>query len=179
VIAILIKHERFSEANSLIERKYYVAPGSPNIEGGLYSFTIFRNYLSSLDKRNQRLNLHRISLMSDLLKNRATRNDITFEDLMQSDYILFLRSEYAGLRIWFPHTLLYVSSHRPIFENILRSQSKKYFEKFKVILGVNSVDELRKFLLEFKAEERRSINWEGERINPFYLIKLDDLASAS
>ncbi|MDR3594566.1 SEFIR domain-containing protein [Clostridium sp.] len=178
VVAILIKHDRFSEANSLIERKYYMASGSPDIDAGLYPFTIFKNYLSSLDKRNQRLNLRRISLMSDLLKNRATRKDITFDDLMQSDYILFLRSEYAELRWWFPHTLLYASSRRPIFENFLRSQSKKYFEKFKIILGVNSVDELRKFLLEFKNGERKNIVWEGEWINPFYLVNLDDLASA-
>lgn len=180
IIAVLINYERFNETNVLIEQGYYLVPGLTNIEGGLYSFVIFRTFMSSIEHRNHRLKLRRISIRSDLLVERATRKDINLMDLMQADYILFLRSELVEngfLDRWFPHTLLYVKFRRPKFEKFLRAKSKKYFDKFKVALGVNSLDEFIALLTEFKELKRNILEWHEESLNPGYIINLDELAS--
>ena len=56
-------------------------------------FHVFRRYIESLSYRNERLNLHRLSLRADLLKKRCQTTGIDFRYLMQADFILFIRTE--------------------------------------------------------------------------------------
>jgi len=179
-IAALLKNDRFEQINYLLEHEYYVEPGSQGIEGGMYPFGIFRQYLASLENRKQRLKLNRLSIMADLIKQRAKRKDISFIDIMQTDFILYLRSEMiAGLANWFrwyPYSLSYAGYQSSKFEKFLRSESKKYFDKFKIVLGINSIDQLKNIMEEFQNGKRKAISFDYHSINPGYMANIDQLA---
>jgi hypothetical protein len=54
---------------------------------------VFRENIRSLDEtRNRRLELNRLSATSGMMQKRATRKDVTFEQLMQADFVLHLHS---------------------------------------------------------------------------------------
>jgi hypothetical protein len=90
----------------------------------LRTFASFDCYLESLDRgRNQRLQLNRVSVTTDLLHDRAHVGGTKFEEMMQADLFLSLRSllhsdgDGYGSDIWFPRTLLYSrrSGEFPLF----------------------------------------------------------------
>ena len=73
-IATLVKQERFSEVDQFLSGGFFsgaVADGFA--QEPLQEFPIFRHHVRSLAARNERLNLRRISLHADLLKDRAPR----------------------------------------------------------------------------------------------------------
>ena len=55
VVTILIKHERFQQANNLLSQQYYLPGNSDYGRNVMVSFTVFCESLRSLVHRNQRL----------------------------------------------------------------------------------------------------------------------------
>lgn len=183
-IASFIKHERFDAVNELIEQGYYFKADSYDApEGRMASYTWFNFYPSSLAHRNNRLNLNRLDLMADIHKERATRKDLPFVDVMQVEFVLFLRSvlrqgeEGIFHSRWFPHSLLYASLRTSInvsFEVFARAQSKRYFDRMKIVLGVNSREELIELMGEYLKLHRSELPHRG---NPVALMNIDKLAT--
>src|ERR1700742_3106072 len=105
-------------------------------------FAFFCGDLKSLGHRNRRLQVARVSLHSGMLRERANRRDLTFEDMMQADFILYLRDQLHEngnhLRTWFPDSLLYASGRHLPFEIFARAQSARVFDQIKVLLGITS-----------------------------------------
>lgn len=86
------------------------------------SFLEFEPYLRSLDdRRNKRLGLRRISIQTDMIHDRVSTSGTTFNEMMQADAFLSLRSvvqqpEGQTRDFWFPRTLLYLDGNRlPLF----------------------------------------------------------------
>lgn len=105
--AILLRHERYDAAAALLEARY----GDGDDDGSRASFVVFDGYAKTLDEfRNRRLQLHRLSVSSDLLRDRADATQCSFADIMQADFVLCLRSlickENFFVR-WFPRSLVY------------------------------------------------------------------------
>ena len=143
-VAALVKYRRFEQVRSLLEQRYYIPEGTGrHSEAQLEPFGAFREYIRSLDEtRNKRLNLRRLNLKADMLKQRATRNDIRFEDLMQADFVLLLYSTlHYPLDRWFPDTLIYAPEGQPV-ELFARATSARFFEHLRVLLNVESKEEL-------------------------------------
>ena len=87
-IAILIKQERFQQASMLLSQRYFVQGNSDYGRDAMVSFSVFRQYVESLEYRNKRLDLRRLSLRADLLKERCQTTGIDFRYLMQTDFVL-------------------------------------------------------------------------------------------
>jgi len=183
-IAALLKNGRFDGVNDLLGQGYYFAgslAGGP--EAGLVPYTFFRGYLKSLEYRNQRLSLRRVSVMSDLLNQRAKRPDLTFNDVMQADLVLYVRDELRSneenypFSSWYPHTLLYASHRHTPFEIFARAQSIKYFDQMKTALAITSKDDIVKLIQEFRSGERRLPNWQFDTFNPSALMNIEKLAT--
>ena len=68
LIAILIKHEKFSEVNLLLNQEYYVPDQSDYGKDAMVGYDALQVHLRSLDYRNTRLKLNRVSLHADLLE---------------------------------------------------------------------------------------------------------------
>lgn len=178
-IAIFIKMERFEEVNLLLTQQYYVANYADYGNQVMVDYCIFRNYLRSLDRRNSRLKLKRISLTSDFLEQRSKTSGLEFKHLMQADFVLFLRADYNESeysRGWYPDTLLYIGHFSYAFEIFARSVSKAYFNKVKCLLTISKPDDLNKLMEDYRTDSRRLPRWDFQPISPFSLLGYEQLA---
>lgn len=181
-IASLVRLERFEFAAYLMENEYYVARNANYGNNVMVPFTVFRQPVRSLYRRNERLSLRRLSLPADFLEQRSKGIGVEFRDVMQADFILFMRDHIHptdALSRWWPETLLYVGRHNNApFEVFARSKSIRYMERAKVLLGVHSKDELFEPLEAFAKDPKKLPTWHFETINPATLLGYDELATA-
>jgi hypothetical protein len=179
-VAIFSKHERFSEVKLLLTQQYYVTGRSDYGKDTLVCYEVFREYLKTLDYRNQRLQLNRLSLHADLLEQRSKHSGIEFRYLMQADFILFMRAEIQQADFyssWFPDTLLYVGRFHSAFEVFARSSSRSYFEKVKCILGIDKPSDLNELIESYKTDRQRLPKWQFESFSPSVLLGYEQLAT--
>lgn len=179
-IAIFIKYERFSEIDLLLKQQYYVAGRSDYGKDVMVGYDVFREYLRSLDYRNGRLKLRRLSVHAELLEQRSKHSGIEFRHLMQADFVLFMRAEIMQSDVycrWFPDTLLYVGRFHGAFEVFARSSSKSYFEKAKCILGIDKPSDLDELMEAYKTDRQRLPRWDFESFSPSLLLGYEQLAT--
>ncbi len=148
----------------------------------MFPFSNFYNHLSSLENRNKRLNLRRISLHADLLEQRSKSSGLSFQQLMQADFILFIRDCLDCLRSdrwqqWWPVTLLYASRQYGPFMVFARSQSAKFFKKLKQIFDINKNDDLVALAEAFSERKLRLPAWEFHSVEPFKLMGFNKLST--
>lgn len=180
-LALLVRRERFVEVSDLLGREYY-CPVLADAGEDVRTYREFRGNVELLRRRNQRLNLLRLSLHADTLKGRCVDIPVTFSQVMQVDFLLFLRgrSEASGRFTWSPATLAYAcNSFAPRFEVFARSTSESYFSKIAPILGVESLEQFKATLLRFQAGELDAPRWQGESLNVAALCGLDELGARS
>ena len=130
--------------------------------------------------RKQRLKLNRISITADTLHDSADIKGISFDDIMQTDFILCLRSILNSsdyYERWFPFCLVYKGrwNGKP-FKIFLRAESNRYFDVVKQLLKVSSKQELyEKLEKAYKTHNLSNWKFDYERI-PFELyLNLDKL----
>ncbi|MBI5396442.1 MAG: TIR domain-containing protein, partial [Verrucomicrobia bacterium] len=93
VVAMLVRNRRLKEVLLFTDRLYCLPDNAGSRGNALVPFTVFRGYCGSLNEiRNQRLKLNRLSVEADLIKQRTTIKGVTFDDLMQAECVLFLKS---------------------------------------------------------------------------------------
>ncbi|MDY4298530.1 TIR domain-containing protein [Pseudomonas salmasensis] len=172
VLAIFLKYEKFESAQILLSTPYYIHERTSNGQSGVFGYSVFYEYVRTLDYRNQRLRLGRLSLAADLLKDRSQSSDLDFNHLMQADLILFLRGTQTGER-WFPNTLLYANRSYGPFEIFARSMSQKYFDSVKTLIGVADKRELGALLLNYKGPQSQLPRWQFDSFNPEILVGYD------
>jgi hypothetical protein len=180
-MACFLRYERFESAAYLMTNHYYVAGRSEYGRDVMVPFEIFSQYMNSLEHRNKRLKLNRLSLRADMLEQRSKGVGIEFRYIMQADFVLFLRYNLdmldASLR-WWPETLLYIDRFSGALEVFARCRSKTYFEKAKVILGIESKGDIQKLLEMFEAEGNYYLpRWQFKSFSPRTLLAFDNIAT--
>lgn len=179
--ATLIKHRKFKLLDLFLEEKYYI---SHAYNKGTYSFTRFNSYLMTLDEqRKQRLKLNRISITADLFHDRSDVPGISFDNVMEADFILCLRSLFANYDTydkWFPRTLVYKERHRgDPFEIFFRAESQRHFHNLKQILHVESRKDLISKLDEaYRKYDLKNWRFDYELIPFRQYMNLDKLYNA-
>ena len=152
-IAALLKYERFDGVGYLLRHHYYSESGR-NRNGTMEPFSAFREYMQSFEHRNKRLKIGKLSLHALMLQERAKSSGLTFNQLMQADFTLYIRDCIDCLREqrdqrWWPETLLYARGSGP-FEIYARSQSLQYFEGLKQIFDIGSKKDLEPLFDAYK-----------------------------
>jgi hypothetical protein len=180
VVAILIKGEHFSAVEQILSQQYFVANKIHHDGSATVSYAVFRQHMNSLQRRNTRLNLRRLSIRADLLEQRSKNTGIPFQQIMQADFICFLRADLIHKNYyenWYPESLLYTIRHYGPFEVFARSISKSYFNRAFPLLGISSIVELKKKLEEYATDRRQLPNWEHQTFNPAGLTGFEKLAT--
>ncbi|MEE6442262.1 TIR domain-containing protein [Pseudomonas putida] len=172
-IAIAIKYNKFGVATGLLDKSYYINSGrsQPYMSG----FECFYKNASSLEQRNQRLDLNRASLSADITKKNNTASGVEFSLLMQTDFLLFLRSELKGA-FWWPKTLVYLGHFPGAFEIFIRSSSAAYFETIKQLLKITGKTELEEFVVTAAKRGARYYGLSAWGIDWSRLMNLNELA---
>lgn len=150
IIALLVKHRRYSAIYDLINRTYFYKTHL----GEQRAVTIidFYQYMRTLDDhRNSRLNLNRASVAADITKENSSKFDaIDFDQIRNADSLLYLLSRFNfpdnRYEWWFPRLSVY-SSFRgdggqvdPLGELISKTRAKDISRMF----GVKTVNDLIK-----------------------------------
>ncbi len=178
-IAVLLKSERFEQANVLLTQQYYLAGNSEYGKNVMVGFNVFREYMKSLDHRNTRLKLNRLSVRADILEQRSKGSGVEFRHLMQADFVVFMRAEIESedyYSRWWPETLLYIGRFHSAFEIFARSVSKKYFDKVKCLLNIEKPDDLNELLESYKTDRQKLPRWEMDSFSPSILMGVEQLA---
>jgi len=182
-IAVLLRSECYLGAAHLLRQHYYIAD---NVRYGLDAmvpFSMFSDRLTSLMHRNDRLKLHRVSIHADLLEQRSKASGLPFQQVMQADFLLFIRDCLDCLRIagrgqhWWPVTLIYSGRQYGPFEMFARCQSKQYFDKVKSVLDITKKEDMLPLVGAFRAQKLRSPSWDFHSVNSFELMAFDKMAS--
>jgi len=182
IIASLLKYECFEAVAYLLRHHYYLEKEYSYGPDNMVLFDIFRPYLKSLEYRNNRLKLNRLSVHADLLSQRSKISGIAFHQLMQADFVLFIRSSLNSLReeiyqTWWPITLVYIERHRGAFEIFARSQSKEYFNKVKGLFDVKNKEEIDPMIQAFKSGKLQIPRWDFTSVNPLILLGFEKIAT--
>lgn len=181
VIAIFIKSSHFEEAGFLMSEEFYVGNNMHYGQESLVGVGALIQTTKSLDYRNERLKTRRLELRADLLRDRASGTGVDFSQLMQADFILYLRSELSDDRMafmyWWPFTLIYSGrSYRP-FEIFARAASRRYFDKIKILLGIEKVENLNDLMNSYRTGERQAPRWQIDSFKPSNLLGFENLAT--
>jgi hypothetical protein len=180
VIAILIKFEKFQQADRILNKQFYVNFKSLRINQGLYPFTIFDFSIYAPQARNHRLNQNRINPRGDLIVNRVSRKDITLQDIRQAELVLFIRSLLnSDINNWTPYSLYFetIDLENSKLEHFERSQSATHFNNFKIVLSIDNKEELKNLIIDFEKGKLGQINWNYGFLELKYFIKLDKLCT--
>ncbi len=138
-IGSLIKSKNYAGVNQLISHQYV----SPNTYGGEYmeshSFTSFNQVAKSLEEFcSQQGNSRRLSVMADLLHDRATRKDVRYSDLFQAEAVLCLAADGRG---WYPWSMIYSRGIGKL-ELFVRAQTVDGFKPLAEMLSMKSPKDL-------------------------------------
>lgn len=180
--AILLKNSCFEAISILMLPGYYRKSNADYGNNPIVHFNIFQNNNFSLEKRNDRLKLNRNSMVGDLLKERSQYSDFPFIDIMQADFLLYIRGCLDTLKqdnhcYWQPVTSVYFYDHYGPFEVFARAISKNYFEDFKIVLNVDNKDGLLPLFEAFNNESLHIPRWNFRSINPLRLMGFEKLAT--
>ncbi|MDA3884010.1 MAG: toll/interleukin-1 receptor domain-containing protein [Candidatus Delongbacteria bacterium] len=180
-IAALMKHDRYDLIVDLIQDRYYIKKDNNGLEQ-LQGFEIFHNHLSSFEYRNERLKLGRKSLHADILMKHSRSDYVTFNELLQTDFILYLVNCVQSLRFgheqgWFPESLVLMNFPDRPFDIFSRCESRHYFDTIKKILGVVKKMELEAVLESMDEEEIYVPEWGDFRIDPYALLNFRDMCT--
>jgi hypothetical protein len=182
--AVFLKYERFLALDQLLSGGFYV--------GGIRDFShqsvqglgiLSHSTLESFNTRKQRLSLNRFSLQADLLKDRSKIAGVAFEDLMQADFVIFMRDAADSLKsgrhnTWYPDTLVFLGHRSTPFEVFARARSKRYFEKIQGLVGVENKSDLEAILQAFASKLYRP-QWNYYVLDPAELIGFKELATTT
>jgi hypothetical protein len=144
-IAFFIQKQNFVAIEYLLYTPFIIYDTKYN-QTKVYNYEVIRRYLESLNLRNKRLSLNRLSLMADILKERTSDSLSDFEKLKEADLLLYYISimnvkefsKYGG-HYWYPETLISYNTKYALFEKM---KSMRFFEKVKILFKVNSAQEL-------------------------------------
>jgi len=181
-ISSLLKYECFNAVAHLIRQHYYYEKNADYGRDIMVPYTIFKTYMNSLEHRNKRLNLRRLSLRADILEQRSKTSGIAFRQIMQSDFILFIRASFDAINNnasqgWWPETMLYIERHSRTFEIFSRSQSKEYFDRVKCIFDIGDKNDFIPLFEAFREGKLSLPYWQFTTLNPEILLGFEGLAT--
>lgn len=177
LIALALEAERFDLVQMALIKAYFVREHSGADRPSTSDFTVFYQYVESLESRKRRLSLNRISLHADIFKEAHPSGSLpSFEALMQADFVLYLAAN--GPRSngrWYPFLLIYASDRFSPFPVFARSESSNYLERIAPIFGVRTGEEFRQIITDVQANQRSSRMFDHHGLPVTYLANLKHL----
>lgn len=127
----LIRHQAWASLRKLLGTVFIVRNHNGELKASPY--TVFDEVFISIDEhRNRLLQLNRLSVSADLLKERCSPDKTSFQDVLEAEVLLMLASvsrlaadsATAGLSMWSARTTVY-SSHAHNLSLFLRATDEE------------------------------------------------------
>lgn len=180
-ITVLFQLKKYKEASFFINSQYFFRDNYGELAHS--GISIFNDHVASLDEtRNKRLDLRRVSVTADLIKQRVNRKDIRFKQLVETDLILHYITELRANKrtgSWFPRCSVYAPGRITQIELFSRMISRKQFDKIKILFEVNNVDDLKRLISEYvKRFEGKPRRYPNHNIMPIEeVINLEEIGT--
>jgi len=185
VVTILLRNSRYDVLGNILYDSYIVSQRYS--EADPQTFISFNIYNSTLNKYyNKKFAANRTSFVADKIKERVLERH-SFDELKQADvllhyvsWFLLITPEYHVNWIWRPETVVYDIHRLPLFEKAI---SKRHFDKIKVLLAVDSVEELVKKVAQVQEDNAMKhfggqLRWELRNLPDMRRgLNIDKLAS--
>jgi hypothetical protein len=149
--AALLRHNRWRCLRRLTSA-IYVIQNSRQSDTVAETYVAFDKGMVSLDEhRNKRLNLNRVSVVADMLKERCSTDKTSFPELLEADVFLMLGSFVSSFsptpptdwpRIWLAHTTVYASYGNRL-KVFLRAADEDIRTGIRTAIGVTSGSDLQ------------------------------------
>lgn len=176
-LAIALKAEKFTIIYELLNSSFFIKDVRHQ---GLQHITYVNlNYNTPLfGYVNQIKKMNYLDYEAEIVKERATHQSINYSELQEIDTILYYISCFQKLEenkktdYWYPFLSNFYVGKSNYF-NLQKLVSKKYFNKFKLILNVDDKDELIKKveLLKNKQKQKNKYNYNVPKISEGLNIK--------
>ena len=148
VVASLLRARRYDLLHDVF-RTHYLRPETERY--GSDNFARFDAFAGDSGVLNQVLSAdggtRYLSPAAELIKRQATRKDIGFEAIIESELLVFVATLVEGDLWWYPGCLLYADYGR-VPSLFLRATRQADFEKLGRVLGIEEADELRRVVAE-------------------------------
>lgn len=168
----LLKRKAYDAILSLLKQRFITSGHRTRPEN--YGFQILRHSLRSFEFRNRKN--RRISTQADLLKERCRGVGVKFEELLETDFILYIHT-MKNEHIWWPDTCLYAEYIYTPLPFFVRAQSKELFQRIKGILNVESIDEFKTIVLNPNDYIKRKVGWETHLLDVAGMTGINEIAS--
>jgi len=157
-LASFISAKRFGDARKLFEHRYVAKENLRDDCLATFDFPCFNAQPTSLEGNcAQRGNSRRISVMGDLMHDRADRNDIRFSDLFQADIVCCLAGSYQReYCFWYPRSLVH-GGRVGMVELFARATTQTGFRPLGTLIGYQSPQEM----LTHIGSQQMSQIWNG------------------
>lgn len=180
IVAILLKADAIEVTTYLLAQKYYlpqnVREGRPNTG----SYLQFMCELPSLQVRNEKSKPRWLSPHGELLKTRAEKSTVSFQSLMQADFLLFIRADLARgdqwQPLWWPVTLAYIGWQAGALEVFARAASKENLPRVLRVLGVPDLPTLKSKLQKY-SDRQCLPRWEHHSFSPETLLGIEQMGT--
>ncbi|MBE3649727.1 SEFIR domain-containing protein [Paenibacillus polymyxa] len=177
--SVLLKQANYKTLNELLCSSYYFEYKHGTLEG---KFTNLIFHLKSLELRNTRTNLNRISITSYIITQRINSKFISKHELLDTDMILFYLSFILNIhedgRGWFPVTFIDRDYNQPI-KLLTRLKSKRRAEPILELFGLSTIEELKSKISSYEHHSSYGYSSVGRSI-PFIqsYIKPNEIAKS-
>jgi len=178
LVATLISCNRYRELEIILWKEYFI---SVNHRIMNHKFEIFNTYIESLDEiRNRRLDLKRVSLSTDIMKDNLNKN-FSFDNLVEADMLLYYISllQWRGIR--FPYTSIFYRSYSKDLPFFYKLKSKSYCDKVQWIFRAKEIAsfvvQLRKIEENHKSHMNSFNNFYYDIMGISYFINFDKIWS--
>ena len=148
-VGVLIKYKRFGSVTRFLDEPFvYARDGSLTAKAA--SYENFRAPMQSLESRNSRLKLNRWSLHADLIKEICDKSGLSFQQFLQADFILYVRSilvDNADMwSRWYPLSLVYAANSDGALPLFVHAQSKSIREEILKMVGLSTIEGAKKLV---------------------------------
>lgn len=152
LIAVALKNNNYAFIEEILYSSYFTKDKynynneAKRFDEFYYHCEIIKPYYNQTHSENY------FSAMADFIIKRIP-DYLNKKLLVQADLICYHVAELNNLK-WFPITYVYDTSGS--YELFYRLESKRHFEKVKILFGVNSVEQLKERLNELEEKDMRS-----------------------
>ena len=178
-VAVALDEERFDLASAILARPWLVRDTEGANRQSTSDFTVFDQHVESLEHRNQRLKLNRLSVHADIVHEAHRSGAVpSFESVMQAEFVILLRSMGQSPQLrWYPFPLVYASNRFSPFPVFARAESDAYFARLAPVLGVSDLAEFRSRLVDPELTRRASQMFDHHGLAVRQLANADFLGS--
>lgn len=153
-IAICMRNKNFKFVEELLNSKFYFIDGH-TARTEVRGFTRIYKYNENIEKYLERY-FHKTSGFGHLiitnLSDKIRKEEIIFADVL-CYYIADLNKSTDYRDKWFPRTYIYRDWYSN-FDFFVRLSSQRHFEKIKNIFNVNSKEEFKTILIDYKNTKK-------------------------